>query len=281
MEYLKQKFSDHNNNIKTFLTSDNCLLSLEKNDKILETTKKDFVEGFVNDLLEKKIINERFKKSVDEANAWSIDFPSWHGEFNEKKGKKIFIIGSEPHIHHKYLQTVYGFNNERGLVEYINNDHPIFKFISDLLSYKFNFSKEEVLKECYLTDLFPLSPFRGNGISVGSTDKLQELLQDSASWIDIRYRYAKENLPYEVENVKPEIIVTQGKEVFEEVIKILGIKEIVSKIPVPTREGRNQFIRSIKWNGIDIISVPHIGSKRMRTFWNNNMDKVKEAIMQL
>jgi len=65
------------------------------------------------------------------------------------------------------------------------------------------------------------------------------------------------------------------------VVKILDIKENAKQIPIPTSEGKNQFIRTVKWNEIDIISVPHIGSKRMRTFWNKNMGKVKEAIMKL
>lgn len=281
MKYLKQKFSDSNNNIDSFLTSNNCLLNLENNNKILESAKIDFVERFIKKLLDDKIITDAFIKSVDNTNAWSVDFPSWNGEFNEERGKKIFIIGSEPHIHHKYLQTVYGFNNEKKLTEYINHSHPIFKFISDLLSHKLKISEEEVLKECYLTDLFPLSPFRVNGISVGSTDKLQLILNETANWKDIRHKYAKENLPIEISNVMPEIIITQGKIVFEEVIKILGIKSSVNKIKISSTKGKNQFIRSVKWNEIEIISVPHIGSKRMRTFWTNDMPKVKEAIMEV
>jgi len=281
MEYLKQRFFDENNNIKTFLTDDNCLLSLEHNKHIQENTKKEFVKKFVNKLLDKGILNEQFINSVDDINAWSIDFPSWHGIFDEKKGKRIFIIGSEPHIHFKYLQSVYSFNNERKLEDYLENDHPIFKFISDLLSHKLNISKEEVLMQCYLTDLFPLSPFRGNGKSVGSTDKLQTVIGDTGNWIDIRYKYAKDNLPFEVENVKPEIIITQGKDVFKEVIRILDIKDKPKEIQVTPRKGKNQFIRSVKWKEYEIISVPHIGSSRMRTFWTNNMDKIKEAIMRL
>lgn len=281
MEFLRQKFSDYDNNIKSFLTSENCLLCLEKDDRILEKTKQSFVKGFVDSLLQKEILNEQFINSVEEANAWSIDFPSWYGAFSEEKGKKVMIIGSEPHIYHKYLQTVYGFNNERELGDYIKV-HPIFKFISALLYHRFNISKEEeVLKECYLTDLFPLSPFRGNGVNVGSTDQLQKVIGNTGNWVDIRYKYAKGNLPFEIENVKPELIITQGKAVFEEVVKILDIKENVNQIPIPTKEGKNQFIRTVKWNGIDIISVPHIGSKRMKTFWDNNIIKVKEAMMKL
>lgn len=78
--------------------------------------KKDFVEQFIKKIVENGLM---MQSSIDEVkanypkNSWSIDFPSWLGEFNEKKGKKVMIIGSEPHIHYEFLQTVYGFNNER------------------------------------------------------------------------------------------------------------------------------------------------------------------------
>lgn len=281
MEYLKKKFSDKRDNINKFLTNNNCLLSLESTPNISVETKKDFVEDFINSLLEQGLIDNEFVNSIDDVNAWSIDFPGWHGGFNEKKGKKLFIIGSEPHIHNKYLQTVYGFNNEREIEKYINNDHPIFNFISDLFSHKLKISKEDVLNDCYLTDLFPLSPFRGNGISVGSTDKIQDVIGDNGNWIKIRHEYAKKNLPFEIQSVRPEIIIAQGKEVFEELVSILEITDKPNKILVTPRKGKNQFIRSVKWNGLNIISVPHIGSKRMRTFWNDNMDRIKEGIEKI
>jgi hypothetical protein len=65
------------------------------------------------------------------------------------------------------------------------------------------------------------------------------------------------------------------------VLKILEIKETTKKIAISPLKGKNQYIRSVKWNGITFISVPHIGSQRMRTFWNNNIDQVKEAVAAL
>lgn len=283
MKFLKTKFSDSEGHISNFLGKNNSLLCLERNEAINEEIKVQFVTKFIEDLVEKNIITSEIINSVDNLNAWSIDFPSWHGDFDERIGKKIFIIGSEPHIHNKYLQTVYGFNGETHVDDYLdkNKCHPIFGFISEIVSSKFKISKENALRECYLTDLFPLSPFRGNGKTVGSPEKLQKILGKNGNWIKLRYNYARQNLPFEIKNVKPELIITQGKEVFDEVLNILNIDEKVERISIKPTAGKRQFIRTVKWNNLTIISVPHIGSQRMRTFWNNNIDSVKNAIVEI
>ncbi len=261
----------------------NSLLCLENNVTINEDVKLQFVSKFIEYLIEKKFITTEIINSIDDLNAWSIDFPSWYGDFDESIGKKIVIIGSEPHIHNKYLQTVYGFNGETHLDDYLDTRkcHPIFGFISELVSHKYKISKGQALKECYLTDLFPLSPFRGNGKSVGSPEKLQKLLGQNGNWVELRHNYAKRNLAFEIEQVNPEIIITQGKDVFDEVVKILKIETKAEWIPIKPSTGKRQFIRTVTWNNRKIISVPHIGSQRMRTFWNNNIHLVKEAISEI
>jgi hypothetical protein len=280
MKYLKTKFFDSNNLIDGFLETSNCLKKLES-DQIPESVKKQFGQTFIKGLQDKNVINAETINAVNEKNPWSIDFPSWHGTFDESKGKKIFVIGSEPHIHHKYLQTVYGLNSTLSPTEYIKSGHPIFKFLSSILHQRFGLSQEEVIEECYLTDLFPLSPFRGNGLKIGSTNKIQKVIGYNDNWPCIRYRYAKLNLIDEIEYVKPEVILTQGKEVFYEVLKILGIVEKAEEIAIIPKTGKKQYVRVTKWNNISVISVPHVGSKRMRTFWNENLNAVKEIMNQL
>lgn len=279
MEFLKQKFFDEKNYIHNFLDHNNSLQRLESNDNsaVPEEIKKAFVSQFTDRLIEKNVLDQTIINAVTDLNPWSIDFPSWHGVFDVKKGKEFFIVGSEPHIQYKYLQTVYGFHNHRTTEEYLNIGHPIFRFIADILSHKYNIPKIEVLKECYLTDLFPLSPCRGNGLKVGTASSLQRIIGDK-KWEEIRFSYARENLPIEIQGVKPKLIITQGMQVFYEVIKILGIEEKRRKIPVQPIKGRKQYIRSVSWNNIEIISVPHIGSRRTRTFWNNNIGLIKEAL---
>lgn len=280
LTFLKEKFFDINNHLDKFITNENCLLKLESED-INENIKKSFVNQFIQKIVEKKLFSVELVNSVTENNAWSIDFPSWHGGFNAKEGKSIFIIGAEPHIHFKYLQTVYGFNNENTIENYLNDNHYIFNYISELLYDKLKTTRENVLNNCYLTDLFPLSPFRGNGLSVGSQEKIQKAIGKSGNWAEIRRSYAKENLLFEIKNVNPKIIITQGKQVFEEVIRILNIKEVIKNDLIKTIKGKNQYVRSVKWNNIIIISVPHIGSRRMQSFWKNNLNTVKQTIETL
>ena len=281
MKYLKEKFFDKNNCIDNFFIQKRRLLELERNVSIKEDVKKLFVEEFVKNIVDQKILSQETINSVPADNPWSIDFPGWIGEFDEEKGKKFFIIGAEPHIHFKYLQTVYGFNGEKAAATYVDNHHPIFKFLSELLAHKFQLTKEDALDECYLTDLFPLSPLRGNGLSVGSADKIQFVIGQNDNWSAIRIKYAKANLAKEIEFVKPKIIITQGKEVLREVINALSITDKVTEIYIPAIKGKGQFIRKVLWNNILIISVPHIGSQRMRTFWNSNIEQIKRVFSDI
>ena len=121
MKFLKSKFFNQNNTLGTFLESGNCLKRLEKSDQISESVKRQFAETFVKNLIDSNVISTETINSVDDQNAWSIDFPGWHGEFDETLGKRIFVIGAEPHIYNKYLQTVYGLNNEKSIDELIEN----------------------------------------------------------------------------------------------------------------------------------------------------------------
>ncbi len=278
MKFLKNKFFDKAGYIDNFLDTENRLTNIEKSERISEEVKSKFVKQFVDELLKKGLISQTTIDSVDEdANPWSIDFPSWAGSFDEKRGKKIFVIGAEPHIHFRFVQTVYGLNSEIPVDTYLENHHPLFKYLSEIVSYKMNISKQEAIEECYLTDLFPLSPMRGNGLSVGSAEKIQSAI-GSENWKHVRFKYSKEQLESELKGVNPELIITQGKEVLQEVAIILGISDSLSKIPVIPKSGKRQFIRKTKWNNVPIISVPHIGSQRMRTFWNNNLTQICEVI---
>jgi hypothetical protein len=200
MRFLKQKFADQKNYIDSFL-DDNTLKKLSKPEN--EQNKASFVQQFIEELIRKNILDQKLINTVNDTNAWSIDFPSWHGEFDEKLGKRIFIIGSEPHIHHKYLQTVYGLHNEKSLQKYITTEHAIFRFVSELVASKYSIEKEEALTQCYFTDLFPLSPYRGSGLKVGSSQGIQKVIGNTGEWVKIRYQYAKENLPLEIASLKP------------------------------------------------------------------------------
>ncbi len=137
------------------------------------------------------------------------------------------------------------------------------------------------MEKCYLTDLFPLSPFRGNGLAVGSADKIDQILGGNKNWHQIRQTYAKSHLSDEIKDVNPKLIITQGKAVFENLMNALEINDKINLIPVIPKTGKKQYIRKVNWSDIPIISVPRMGTKRMRGFWNNNIEQVKTIIQQI
>ena len=143
-------------------------------------------------------------------------------------------------------------------------------------------NNEDVLKECYLTDLIPFSPLKGEGTAVGSTAKIQSVINDKGVWVNIRREFAKISLQNEIEAVKPKLIIAQGKEVFEELIHVLMItEEPTLQAIIPINAKKRQYIRKIRWKNIDIVSVPHIGSKRMATFWKNNLEEVSRVFNEI
>lgn len=282
MDFLKHKFFDSANLIEEYLlTPTGALKPLEY---LPESIKKGVRDNFFKGLkaIEAVGFKEETYNVVDEAtNPWSIDFPGWIGSFDPKIGKKVFVIGSEPHIHHKYLQTVYGFHtaNTETLNDssrrYFEFGHPIFRYLPHVLSSFLGVSEQEVLENCYLTDLVPFAPMKSKDNNVGSTNGINNLIKGTDDWRRIRRVYATDALADEILGVKPEIIVTQGKEVFYEVCQILlGSEFEVNQFPINKIKGKQQYVRMSKWGNIPILSVPHIGSKRMRTFWDVH---IKEA----
>jgi hypothetical protein len=289
MDFLKHKFFDSANLIEErLLTPTGALKQLEE---LPEDERKHFRDNFFRGL--KTIETVGFKEEtynvVDEAtNPWSIDFPSWIGPFDPKSGKKVFVIGSEPHIHHTYLQTVYGFHtaNTETLIKdsssrYFETGQPIFRFIPHLLSSFLDVSEQEVLENCYLTDLVPFAPKRSRDKNLGSTNSINNLIKGTDDWRRIRRAYATNALASEILAVKPEIIVTQGKEVFYEVCQVLlGSGFEVGHFPIKKIKGKQQYVRISKWGTIPILSVPHIGSKRMRTFWGAHIEEAKCTVTE-
>ena len=272
MKFLKQKFNDQSGLIDQFLLPGNVLKKLENQ------IPKDLARKFVNQFLEKMenegIFNREIRDAVSDQNPWSVDFPSWYGPFDENAGKRFFIIGAEPHIHFEYIQSVYQLNGEAGTTP----RHEIFDFLVSLLGDKDDCDK--VLSDIYMTDLFPLAPKRGNGKHVGSTARLEELLKGVGSWHGLRRKYAKSNLAQEIEAVRPELVITQGKVVFDEVVFALSIESPATSFRIESRTKgvQNQSSRMVKWKNCKIISIPHVGTMRHRAFYRNQVGDVSRVL---
>lgn len=275
MNFLLRKFFDAKCLIKKhFLTEKNELLKLETD--VSKELKKEFRDNFFCEILKKGIINQPIIDSVGQENPWSIDFPSWFGSFDEKKGKPVFIIGSEPHIQNEYLQTVYGLSSKTD----VSALPDMLFFLSELLKKYFKAeTKESVLEGCYITDLVPFSPYRNreNKIPVGTPESIQTVLGDNGNWTELRYNFAKESLLLEIEAVSPKIIIAQGEDVFKVVLSIIGITE--SKIEYGFVElgakKKKYKLRKIKCKEFTIISVPHIGSNNTKWIWKNESNRNK------
>ena len=113
MRFLKNKFFDTHNHISSFLEEGNTLRRLENDDVVTDKIKSSFTDSFKERLVKDGVIKQETIDVFDDKNPWSIDFPGWHGTFSEDKGKQVFVVGSEPHIQHRYLQTVYGLHNDK------------------------------------------------------------------------------------------------------------------------------------------------------------------------
>ena len=288
MNFLKHKFFDKDNFIEEYLlTPTGALKPLEY---LPEPIKKGFRDNFFKGLkaIEAVGFKEETYNVVDEAtNPWSIDFPSWIGPFDPKTGKKVFLIGSEPHIGHRYLQTVYGFYSDEGKSlqdlsrSYYGREYSIFHFIPQIFSPVLRVPEAEVLLHCYLTDLVPFAPMKSRDTKLGSSFKIANLIKGAGDWWDIRQQYASIALADEIKGVKPEIIVTQGKEVFYEVCTVLlGPKFDVKHFPIKKLKYRQQYVRMATYGNIPIVSVPHIGSKRMNTFWKLHISEAKLTVTE-
>lgn len=282
MEFLENRFYDKDKYSQRFIKKGNILLKLEEEGEIEMESKVLFVQNFIDAIVNDGIISQSAINSVDsEINPWSIDFPSWHGSFDLKKGKRFFIVGAEPHIHYRYLQTVYSLNGEETPTFFVKNKHPIFSFLTEVLGDCLQLSKSEILGDCYITDLFPMSPMRSKETKVGSKSKIQDVIGDHDSWTRIRRKYARRHLTNEITSVNPEMIIAQGADVFGELESILDMERKTHKAPIIPQKGRREFIRSNIWQGIPVLSLPHIGSKRMRSFWINNLAMIKQVFCEM
>ena len=288
MNFLKHKFFDHANLIEEhFLTTNGELKPLED---LSRPIREQFADNYFAGMIGSNSIGftEKIYNLVDKAsNPWSLDFPSWIGPFNPESGRRVLVIGSEPHIEHNFLQTVYGFHTRDGQSpddlskSYRERQGSIFQFLSVILSPLLGVPEYDVLKHCYLTDLIPFAPMKSKHTRVGETSKIASFVSPGGNWYQIRRNYAQLSLQNEITGVKPELIITQGKEVFYEVLSVLGGSiHPRNELAIESGNKRKQFVRSFRYGDIQVVSVPHIGSKRMKGYWNRHVHQIRDVMLE-
>ena len=237
-----------------------------------------------------KVINEKIDFNFSENEyKWAFDFSGWTDKLDFKKDrlKKYMIIGLEPHIERFDFQITYGLSDktplknesrfkidlkENNFIRCEDDSSLIWTNLFKLLASDFttkevceNNNETELMKfinQFYITDLCHFAP-------QGSAN----LINKVSKWSKIRESVAKEFIENEIEIINPEIILTQGTDVFNTLKKILEIDEFI------TYSLGNGSVRVAQFGNIKIIGLPHIGSTMIhRTFWINNIENVKKKL---
>ena len=256
-----------------------------ENIKVLSEEGQKIVQNHLNVIDEK--INFNF---IENEYKWAFDFSGWTGkiDFTSDRLKKYMVIGLEPHIERFDFQITYGLSDNTPISnesrfsidcekpEFIQckNDSSLiwtnlFKLlaseetIKEVKDNKNEIKLKEFLNQFFITDLCHFAP-------QGSAN----LINKVSKWSKIRESVANEFIKKEIEIINPEIIFTQGTDVFNTLKKILNIDEYM------TYSLGNGSVRVAQFGNIRIIGLPHIGSTMIhRTFWINNISNVREKLV--
>jgi hypothetical protein len=240
-------------------------------------------------------INDQLDLKLDINNTnWAFDFSGWTGKLHNVNDhlKKYMIIGLEPHVERYDYQVTYGLSDKtpQGSPRFeldldsefeikCNDDSSLiwsnlFKIMADDNQKNELFKKGnkqimfDFLEQFYIVDLCHFAP----------QDKAKAI-NDVKDWDKIRFKVASHYLTKEIDIIKPKVIITQGNGVFNELKKILKIKETKS---YPLKFGKNTW--SVKTginsnNNIKVLSIPHFGTiLNYKTFYQNNRDLVTKTL---
>lgn len=220
------------------------------------------------------ILPETHKKVLTKVdNNWGFDFPGWLGKISE--GKKIMIIGQEPHIVEPPVQIVYGFSqnineSSQDTAERLINNNKLWFRITELFKHQFS-SGHEVLENCYITDICHFAPSKCGTVGTIET----KIFEHSQKWKTIRDKILSKHLEEEIHALSPSVIICQSAIAYKSVVRILSpqIKEPV-KMKYPSK---GYIIKFANWKDkINIIGMPHLGSSFNITdkFWDNYLPEV-------
>lgn len=253
--------------------------------------KNEQSQGLVKKQISK--INSLLDLGLDVENTdWAFDFSGWIGSLARKgESKRYMIIGLEPHIERYDYQITYGLSErtpkgeERFSIDSsetweirCNDDSSLiwttlFKLMADDNQKKevLQHSNEKVLKEFlhqfYITDLCHFAP----------QDKAKAV-HDIKDWKKIRAKVAGRYLQKEIEAVNPEVILTQGNGVFNELKGILKFRETES-YPLNYNNWSIKTGVDLKGN-YKVLSLPHFGTLlNYKTFYKKHVDAVRKILI--
>jgi hypothetical protein len=241
--------------------------------------KKEFLFNSANKQIENYIADgiilpETNKKVLSKVNNnWGFDFPGWLGTISE--GKKIMIIGQEPHILEPPVQIVYGFcqnlnESSQEAAQRLIKSNKLWYRVAELFKHQF-IDKHDVLENCYITDICHFAPSKCGTVGVIET----KIFEHSQKWKTIRDKILSKYLEDEVHALSPSVILCQSAIAYESVIRVLSPQ--VRKAERMKYPSKGYMIKFAKWEDrVNIIGIPHLGSNFNITnkFWDNHLPDV-------
>lgn len=230
---------------------------------------------------------------VNEQVNWAFDFPGWTGELNfgNKNVKKYMVIGLEPHIESFDFQITYGLSdytplsneprfsidkNKKDFIQCKNDSSVIWTNLFNLFTDEGTYeavvnsldkgAMKTFLDNFYITDLCHFAP-QGQANAINGIP----------NWPKVRSIVASAFLEKEIACINPELIVTQGSDVFSAVVATVGIRDIQNEeVLVGTQKWNIRIATGTQYK---VLSLPHIGSQMInRTFWRKNIQQVKSIL---
>jgi hypothetical protein len=286
-KFIHFLYKKYGKNITDKLTQENRLYA--ENIRVKNSSDQKLVVEHLKELVLTLGIDLEIEES---SRFWAFDFPGWIGEldFQREHVRKYMVIGLEPHIERFDFQITYGLsertplnNAERFKIRENNlicceDDSDIIwtnlfnlfandKVRKSVYEQKDIISLMEFLNQFYITDLCHFAP-QGKAKAIQSINK----------WSSIRFDVAHHFIQDEIALINPEIVVTQGIEVFKSIKEILNINTSENyRIPVGKQTWNINVARK---NKMKIICLPHIGSQMIhRTFWMRYLNRVKDLLL--
>ncbi len=224
----------------------------------------------LNTAANKKIIEDEIIKKF----TWAFDFPGYTGKFGPRK---YMVIGLEPHIEKRNFQKTYDIDtiaknydihvkngNCAGGCLNVGNSWKLWKRLIELTSAPINSIEDwdKFFLQFYITDLCHFAP-------KGKANKIEEIGKNK--WKKIRSNVAGQFLKDEILFVKPELIISHGREVAISVGEILKTFDKSMKLP--------QFIDTqVNGKKIKHVAIGHLASGSANPWWKKNESQVKRKM---
>ena len=280
MEHINRQFFDDKRIISSLLMDHGLLRDPDNQERLTHEIKIHILGQFFAGLTERyrSILSLRpLDDHCFRDERLTLALPGWTGALSDDRAKAVMVIGPIPIVSKDYLEVSYGFHGDaQGWLHLERpNANPVFQYVAHLLAEIYDTPAELILDHVYFTHIFPV----GTKFLKDIRSRRDGLVKDMMTpWSHIRAAYARDHLSKEISAVKPRLILVLGREAFFEVKKALGINDPLDHLKVGSLDGKQERIRKATYHRISIVGIPHVGSRRQRTFWRRNIAEIGKAV---